>query len=243
MSDSMDGGSCVHIHHRLKHNIFGSLKGMLSEAAVIIFAVLAALAGEGLWEHHQTQKAVEIARDRIAEEVMSNYTLLHREYAEIVKKGNRLATLDSKVDNSRMFLGYVSTFDGYSALSLRDVAWKRATADRLSASFNPAEAEALTDLYENRTYLETINQRITEFLYSELMVDPAKAKSGFQVSMLYYLECERIGRQLNQSHYEVLTKYFPEKLQKLPPDMRKPIADNPPEWARQYFIHHMRVAR
>ncbi len=196
----------MHIHHKIKpenHN----LKGILIEIGTIIFAVLLALAAEGLWEHHSTMSAVETSTERLNREITNNLYELVRTQKNSKMKYEKLLALGDKIDNKKPFSEVVSVFDGYNSATLTEATWKRVLNDRIATYFPVDYMEGTYEVYQYYENFKSINDALFNFLLSDLFFNKDKQKEAYEASVIYYKEVLRYCRYGIESYEKFLAQF------------------------------------
>lgn len=196
----------MHIHHKIKPEHM-NFKGILIEIATIIFAVLLALAGEGLWEHHKTMEMVDISTDRLNKEVSANLCELVRTETSATQKYNNLLALESEIKNNASFSDLANKFNGYEGVFMNTSTWKRILNDKIETYFPVDYIEKAYNIYSIVEIVQLEKQSLIQFLFSNIYFDKDKERTAFEISKLYYKELIRLCKEAQKEHKEFIEKY------------------------------------
>lgn len=184
-----------------------NLKGILIEIGTIIFAVLLALAGEGLWEHHQTMKMVDISTERINKEVADNLCELIRAEKSANEKNHNLLLLEKEVKNNAPFSDLSKRFNGYEGVFINASTWKRVFNDKIETYFPVDYIEKAYNVYSIIEIFQLEKESLIQFLFSDLYFNKDKEKVAFEISKLYYKELIRLCKEAQDMHKAFIEKY------------------------------------
>jgi hypothetical protein len=184
-----------------------NFKGILIEIATIIFAVLLALAGEGLWEHHKTMEMVDVSAERLNKEIADNLCELVRTEKSATLKYNNLLALESEVKNNASFADLANKFNGYEGVFINSSTWKRILNDKIETYFPVDYIEKAYNIYNVVEIAQLEKESLIKFLFSDIYFNKDKEKTAFEISKLYYKELIRLCREAQKEHKKFIEEY------------------------------------
>ena len=163
---------------------------LLLEGFMVFIGVLLAFVIEELREEYQLQREVDLAQERIFEELQTNYRFLQDFKQHVDERYEKIQNIDELVDGSTAFVELRHHFIGYRFVQFQSSAWMRANANQLA---NHMDEDMLTEalkLYNWNNELIEHNRRIDDIRFQPYFYDPEDARIAYEMSVSF------IGQQV-----------------------------------------------
>ena len=172
------------------------------EGLMVFIGVLLAFIIEEWREDYQLQQEVDLARDRIYEELQTNYRFLQAFKVHVDERYEKIKAMDEMVDNTVPFVELRRHFIGFRFVQFQSSAWQRANANQLA---NHMDEDMLTEaliIYNWNDSLTEHNKRIDDVRFTSQFYDPEDARIAYEISknfigqQVYWAgEMEKLYRQ------------------------------------------------
>ena len=152
---------------------------------MVFIGVLLAFVIEELREEYQLQREVELAQERIFEELQTNYRFLQDFKQHVDERYEKIISIDELVDGSVAFVELKHHFVGYRFVQFQSSAWMRANANQLA---NHMDEDMLTEalkLYNWNNELIEHNRRIDDIRFQPHFYDPEDARIAYEMSVSF----------------------------------------------------------
>ena len=165
-------------------------KWLFLETITVLVGVLLAFLVEEWREDYQIQQEVELAKERIFEEIRLNYDFLQDFKQHVDERYKLIKELKPHVDNTKPFTELRHHFIGYRFVQFQSSAWQRANANQLA---NRMDEELLTEALKIYNWNDTLtihNRRIDQIRFTSHFYDPKDATIAYEMSRAF------IGQQV-----------------------------------------------
>ena len=155
---------------------------LLLEGLMVFIGVLLAFIIEEAREEYQLQEEVELARDRIYEELQTNYRFLQNFKGHVDERYEKIKAMDDLVDNTKPFYELRQHFIGFRFIQFQKSAWMRANSNQLA---NHMDEDMLTEalkIYNWNASLTDHNSRMNELIFTTQFYDPKEARIAYAMS-------------------------------------------------------------
>jgi len=155
---------------------------LLLESFMVFIGVLLAFIIEEWREEYQLEQEVELAKERIFEELQTNYRFLENFKRHVDERYELINAMEGTIDNSVPFVKLRHKFIGYRFVQFQSSAWLRANANQLA---NHMDEDMLTEALKIYNWNESLivhNRRIDEIRFTSHFYDPADAHIAYEMS-------------------------------------------------------------
>lgn len=160
----------------------GEIRFLVLEGLIVLFGVLTALLVDEWREERGLREEARSAIAALVAEVERNQAELQEVDSVVSLRLGRLRDLGPEMDGTVALGAVTGRFGGYRTPELSEGAWLRLSTGAV-ASHVPDDlvADAFA-LYALHPYFERLDAEVTRLVFSELNVDPQRARSGWLIA-------------------------------------------------------------
>lgn len=181
------------------------------EIISMVMAVLIALAANSWWMNRTLQSNADEAVELMNKEVVENYQKSKSLLPKVVKRIEKIITLEKEVDNTKGFDNYLTSFNGFSVEIYQKNAWLRLTQSDFSSFIDSKYISRAFTLQGDIDKMKVIWDNITNLITNEILYEPSKAKSAYKISRFLLEEEKRWIEVMNENYEQFIIDFMPEK--------------------------------
>ena len=158
------------------------LRFLALEGVMVLFGVLSALLVDEWREDRALQKEADAATAQLLAEVRQNLAELETVGATVSERVERLAALEDVLDGTVPLGAVTGRFGGYRTADLSEGAWIRLSTGSVASQVPQDLLQDAFALYAVHRYFVNLDDEVTRLVFSELNVDPARARFGWRIA-------------------------------------------------------------